>query len=98
MLILHSSVAGGRFFLWGETPAATATRIYWRKSKAKLDQTNPLPFAATAKQLTGVLETVLPSRAKLSTEMATVWLPTAQGRPIASSPLIAAAPDAPNRR
>ncbi len=97
MIVVHAGLSGGRFLLWGETPisgpgAAPARR--GRKPKAPRPQ--PLPGHADDDALNAVLRDALgqPAHEPSEVEHAFLWLPTAAGRPIASSPLIAEPPDA----
>ncbi len=68
-----------RFFAWAESP--TLTPLRGRKPKLP-----PHPFAASAEQLLAALE-LSPDHTPTTT--LTIWLPTADGRPLPSPELLA---------
>ncbi len=91
MLILQAGLIDGRFLLWGEASADPASPPVKKRGRApKVPQIQPLPFAAAPKELAAVLQTTLPGwKEKLAAgEALNVWLPTVEGRPIPSNPLI----------
>lgn len=96
MLIAHAGLSAGRFLLWGETPGrepeGTTPKRGRKLSKPK---PQPLPFDAGAAALIEALHGVLPDPNQLrdAAELAPLWLPTVQGQPLASSPLIAEPPE-----
>ncbi len=86
MIAVHAMILDGRFLAWGEAerpePSASA------KSRPRSARH---PFAASMAELTEALA-VAKSTANGPATMA-IWLPTSQGRPVASHPLIGAVPD-----
>jgi SNF2 family DNA or RNA helicase len=91
MLVLHASVVDGQFLLWGETPAETnETPIKRRGRKAKTAATRLSPYGASADRLLEALAEVpgISLAGFAEPRMITAWLPTPDGKPIASSPLI----------
>jgi hypothetical protein len=95
MIVLHAGLAGRQFLLWGEKPAGAPTAPRARRGrKPRKPTAQPLPFAATAKDLSAALREALPSRADLSDqpEQGVLWLPTVAGCPVASTPLVAEPP------
>jgi hypothetical protein len=97
MIVLHTGVVGRQFFLWGEqatgTPAAPVAR---RGRKPRQPEVQPLPFAAAEESLSAALKEAVPALAGLGdrAEQQVLWLPTAAGRPVASTPLVAETPAA----
>ncbi|HZY89952.1 MAG TPA: DEAD/DEAH box helicase, partial [Gemmataceae bacterium] len=85
MIILHGAVADGHFLLWGETPAEAPAARRGRKPKAPT--AGPFPYDPGAARLAAALPEApagLPDDGPV-----VLWLPTAQGKPVPSSPLIA---------
>ena len=79
MIVLHLAAADGRLALWGEGPPTDADA-----------PETAHPFAADADALAAALgEAGIDAGAA---EDAWAWLPTVAGRPVASSPLLDAAP------
>ncbi len=95
MIVLHAGVEGGAFLLWGEVPLDREGTPPERKGRRGSAQTSPpLPYDAGADRLVEALgEGGLGSIPKGERpEAVTVWLPTINGTPVASSPLIAEFP------
>jgi SNF2 family DNA or RNA helicase len=95
MIVLHAGILEGEFFLWGETPAEQKFPS-GKKSRGKGDSGSassplaPLPYDAGTKRLSNAFEEAgLNLEAKKSLiEEALIWLPTVDGQPVPSSPLI----------
>jgi len=98
MIVLHAGFLDNRLLLWGESPvAATTTPASRRGVKTKAGRPQASPFDAGATRLVSTLEEVglpVPSK-RVRSDTVVAWLPTAGGRPVASSPLIAESPDGP---
>jgi SNF2 family DNA or RNA helicase len=96
MIILHAGVRYGRLLLWGEQPAETAVTSTKRRGRpaTKARRASPLPYAAGADALSAALAAAAldPAVNQAPAETAIVWLPTVEGRPLASSPMIAEPP------
>ncbi len=91
MLILHASALDGRLLLWGETPAPAGTK----RRRGKAATAVPSPFDPTAEGLLDALARALPDgTGKRDVAPHTAWLPTAAGKPVASTRLIADPPEA----
>jgi SNF2 family DNA or RNA helicase len=97
MLVLHAGLVDRQLLLWGEKAiGAAAAPVARRGRKPRKPQAPPLPFAAGEADLRVAVRegasnlATLPDRA----EQPVLWLPTASGRPVPSTPLIAEAPDA----
>ncbi len=89
MLILHAGIAENALLLWGETPDIEAA--VGLRGRVAPGQTSP--YDAGAERLREALRQVgQPDPSKRQVASAAVWLPTAGGRPAASSPLIAPPP------
>src|SRR5262245_33829487 len=97
MIVLHVSLSQGRMLLWGETPVEGEAKKPAGRSgrQPKTPRPQPLPFAAPGEELASVLHSVLHDGkpAKTKGEPVFLWLPTVQGMPVASSPLIAPPPE-----
>jgi SNF2 family DNA or RNA helicase len=85
MIILHGGGADGQFLLWGETPAAAPAARRGRKPKAA--PAGPFPYDPGAARLAEALPDATASLPNDGPVF--LWLPTAGGRPVPSSPLIA---------
>jgi SNF2 family DNA or RNA helicase len=100
MLILHAAIENNQLLLWGETPADAAAPGGKRRGRkaatAGSAGASQSPFDAGADRLTEALQEVLPAFAagKGAVAPTVAWLPTVDGRPVASSPLIADPPEA----
>lgn len=98
MIVLHAGVEGGQLLLWGETPLEPAPPRPGRCGHAKRGRlrTAPplLPYDAGAERLLAALgEAGIGFKANRGrTETVIVWLPTVDGTPVPSSPLIAEPP------
>ena len=89
MLLLHAAALDGQLLLWGEAPP-TAGR------KRRAGKTPPSPFDPGPGRLSEALAEVIPGLA-LARDTAVspaAWLPSAAGRPVPSSRLIAEPPPA----
>src|SRR5262245_7228505 len=98
MIILHAGFFDQQLWLWGETPAGTATessasrgRKTTTKAQRKEKLRERLPFDAGPDGLLAALNEVVSDfkMGKDDIKSAAIWLPTVDGRPVASSPLIA---------
>jgi SNF2 family DNA or RNA helicase len=97
MLILHAGAIDGQLFLWGEVPPQDAAPGAARPLGRKLTASAPrcLPFDAGLARLNGALTEAgspLPDARSDPAESVSAWLPTVDGVPVPSSPLIAGAP------
>lgn len=99
MIIIHAGFLDYQLWLWGEAPAETAPEAPARRgrktsAKSKPKNQNRLPFDAGDERLLAALNEVVSGLKmnKSDVETATVWLPTADGQPVASSSLIAEPP------
>src|SRR5215213_7953766 len=96
MIILHAGIRRGRLLLWGEQPAETAVTSAKRRGRpaTKARRASPLPYAVGADALSAALAAAALDSAvnQAPAEIAIVWLPTVEGRPLASSPMIAGPP------
>lgn len=98
MIILHAGVLDEQFLLWGEIPVEKKAPLD-KKGRRKDDPgstssfSKPLPYDAGAEKLSAALkEAGLGLRvSKRLTEAMIAWLPTVDGQPVPSSPLIAEA-------
>jgi SNF2 family DNA or RNA helicase len=92
MIIFHAGFDSSQLLLWGEAPAAETAPVPARRRRRQAAPSSPLlPYDAGA---TGLLTALKEVTAGMTlndgdTEMVTAWLPTVNGQPIASSPLIA---------
>ncbi len=93
MVLLHAAACDGRLFLWGEAPADSAAAEE-RHPRQKGVRAPLLPYDAGSKKLAeALLETSYePGRQRHPFRQAVAWLPTVEGRPLPSSPLIADLP------
>src|SRR5579871_2900766 len=95
MIVLHVGMLEQRLLLWGETPSAPS--VSGKRGRAARSAVQPSPFNAGAEALVTALQqgvADLPDGRKLKPadcRNAVIWLPTADGVPAASSPLIAPA-------
>jgi SNF2 family DNA or RNA helicase len=96
MIILHLGVRDGDLLLWGETPAKNIRKAR-RNPNSKRPPTSP--FDAGATDLIAALGDVVDGLeiGVKDLKKAAIWLPTIEGQPVASSPLIAEPPN-PNGR
>lgn len=97
MIIFHAAFLANRLNFWGEQPGPTdfpIAPISTRKTKGP--ETAPLlPFdPGPSGLLTALVEGGLrPASPKKKSESKIIWLPTLEGKPIPSGPLIAELPD-----
>lgn len=96
MIILHASWRENRLFLWAEnTPAETFMTPKSRGRKAAIPKPLPFPYDSGQDGLVKISKAIqadISIRKKDITELC-VWLPTIDGIPLASSPLVAENPD-----
>jgi superfamily II DNA or RNA helicase len=93
MIILHAAEDGGRLLLWGEAPAGDTPAPTPAGPSEGQPATRPLPFDAGSERLSAAVREVLPGwAAPRGKSTAFAWLPTIDGRPVPSSPLIGEAP------
>src|SRR5438034_4307626 len=85
MLVLHASALDGQLLLWGETPPEEPKR-----RRAKTSRSAPSPLDPGGNRLLQAIAETLPEHSsdRGDVETVTAWLPTAAGRPLASSRLI----------
>jgi SNF2 family DNA or RNA helicase len=93
MILLHAGLTDGQYRLWGETPPAAASTAALPAPHAQA----PLPFGAASTALLEALQQVAGDLARQAGKptVATIWLPTVAGLPLASSPLVAPPPESP---
>ncbi len=97
MLILHAAVEGRDCLLWAETsPASTEPRLAIPKHRKPKTAGPPpaatlLPYGADVTSIVMALEAIdgVTEAGRCEVLPATIWLPTVDGQPLASSPLIA---------
>jgi len=96
LIVLHAGWVSGQVLVWGESPweqeGVSGKR---RGRKPKMPRVEALPYDAGAEALALAIKDAAPE-ARLNNKhkaIATAWLPTLAGTPIASSPLIAEVPD-----
>ncbi|HEV3261901.1 MAG TPA: SNF2 helicase-associated domain-containing protein, partial [Gemmataceae bacterium] len=95
MMVLQAGFHDGRLFLWGETaspaPAAAAPRR-GRKPPAGPPRS---PYDAGHEHLSGALADALPGLLSDAAAGQTLvaWLPSADGKPVASTPIVAEPPE-----
>ena len=89
MLLLHASVLDGQLLLWGETPPAPGKKRRAGKAPAS-------PFDPGSERLfTAIAEALPHNSADWGDFLSRIaWLPSAAGRPVASSRLVAEPPTA----
>jgi len=92
MIILHAGRVGKQFFLWGESPADKEIKEVRRGRKPKKQAVKPYPYNPDFENLSSALELLLGSTGQKETEKINVWIPTIDGSPVPSSPLIAEIP------
>lgn len=85
---LHASFHEDRLWLWGETAASGAAPLPRpRGRKPKVPPPEPNPFDPGAEALDRIAE-ALGIGTEIEVGIVTLWLPTAGGKPIASSPVV----------
>jgi SNF2 family DNA or RNA helicase len=93
MIVLHAGWNEDRFLLWAEAVPETPVAVVARGGrKPRVPTAGLLPFDAGIERLRTALHDLQPDL-KPTPELATLWLPTVSGQPVASSPLIAEPPD-----
>jgi SNF2 family DNA or RNA helicase len=110
MIIFHAGFRDNRLCLWGERPASglsilsigSASPRGRRRTNARRDERviEQLPYDAGSDGLSSALNEVAFGLTMDGgdTEVSTIWLPTLDNKPLASSPLIAESPSASARR
>ncbi len=89
MIVLHAGLGKGGLLLWGERSAVEATHLAKRPGrKPTRPRPQPHPFAAMASDLEAALGAAAVSARRRGGEAFVAWLPTADGMPAASSPVI----------
>ncbi|PJA58275.1 MAG: ATP-dependent helicase [Rhodocyclales bacterium CG_4_9_14_3_um_filter_68_10] len=91
MIVLHAGTIAHRFFLWGESDAA----VPGGAARARKELPAPHPFAAQGAALLGALAEIVPDLRpeRASAGVCTVWIPATRSAPLASTALIAPAPE-----
>ena len=92
MIILHAGRVGKQFFLWGESPAENEMPVSRRGRKPKNQVVKPYPYDSGFENLSAALELFLGSNGRKEPEEISVWIPTIDGTPVPSSPLVAGIP------
>lgn len=93
MIVLHAGMVDCQLLLWGETPAASPGHLSKsRGRKAKAIRLATFPFDPGADQLRAALSEA-GVNITAEAEARVLWLPTVNGQPIASTPLIADPPE-----
>ncbi|MDQ1254127.1 MAG: hypothetical protein QG646_3347 [Euryarchaeota archaeon] len=92
MIILHAGKVGKKYFIWGESPAENGKKEVRRGRKPKKPAVKPYPYDSSFENLSSALELMLGSIDQKKTEKINVWMPTKDGNPVPSSPLIAETP------
>jgi SNF2 family DNA or RNA helicase len=96
MLILHAGLTAGRFVVWGEKQTVSTKGVVGRSTRSKRRTAAlPSPWDAGSEMLLAALNSVLaePRSPALQSENLFVWLPTVQGAPLPSSPILAPLPE-----
>lgn len=90
MIILHSGFYANNLFLWGEKPPEIDFRLRKRKKEPKTVRAKPYPFSADLEEIkTALKESGIDIKLERRFETAlNIYLPTMEGIPIASSPII----------
>jgi SNF2 family DNA or RNA helicase len=104
MIILHATFLEGELLIWGETPGEPETPTLKKPRKRSnlrtaLTNPDPLRYDAGVEKLSAVLKEIDFdfNVTKKSIQSAIVWLPTVDGQPIPSSPLIGDLPESVRR-
>src|SRR5262245_35890914 len=98
MIIFHAGFFDGQLHLWGEAPVTERPESSIERkasaSKAKSQPAKRLPYDAGGETILAALSEIIAGAEvdESDARQATVWLPTVEGQPIASSPLIAEPP------
>src|ERR1700686_4295452 len=93
MIVLHSAPLAREFVLWGEAAPTVRRHVPGRRSRSPASPS--LPFGAGKGALAAAIAEVLPGVRidERTCETRIVWVPSVEGQPVASSPLIAAPPE-----
>lgn len=88
MIVLHAGVSKHQLLLWGEIPLDGQARA---DKQGQPKDVGHLPYDAGTQQLSATLQEIgwTFTAGKQSSERYFIWLPTVDGQPVASSPLIA---------
>ena len=96
MVLLHASLIGDEFFLWGEQPlGANDPQVKRRKRSSKEVRSAVHPFGTPQQEMLTALHTsgVAVLTKQVRPRPMTVWLPTEGSLPVPSSPIIADRPE-----
>jgi hypothetical protein len=94
MIVLHAGLEAERLVLWGERQPESAGRLAKRPGrKPRLPRPDSHPFGADARALEEALAEAGLPRKRRTAETRIAWLPGRDGAPVASSPLLAPAPE-----
>jgi SNF2 family DNA or RNA helicase len=86
---LHAAFGQGQLWLWGETAAETAAPLPKRRRRKSGQPYPPSnPFDAGAEALDHAAEVLGLASAGINLDRVVLWLPTVDGRPIASNPIV----------
>jgi hypothetical protein len=88
VLLLHGAVADGSLLIWGETSRSAAARPVQRRRARSSGEPPVSPFDAGAGGLVAGAKEGGLSVSAVPVRRATLFLPTLDGLPLASSPLI----------
>jgi hypothetical protein len=93
MIVLHLARLARESFLWGEAAAMTSEHTPGRRSRSLAPPA--LPFGAKKETLASAVAEIAPGfRADAKApDTRVVWLPSARGQPLASTPIIAETPE-----
>lgn len=100
IMILHGSALEDALLLWGEIPPDEQSRQpHQHRQASRALHPMALPTSAQALRVASVLAGAVPDLAaeSLPREQAMAWLPSADGLPFPSSPLIAERPEVPTQ-
>jgi SNF2 family DNA or RNA helicase len=91
VIVLHASALGEELFAWGETPAEEAPVEPKRRGRRPTNRPPPWsPYDAGAESVASAVAAACDAEPdELEHLSAIAWLPTAGGKPVASSPLVA---------
>jgi len=96
MIVLHAAYVNGQFVLWGETPELLSAGLSsGRGRRSQQGRPTPLLYGADAAALSATLKQAIGNITVGAGDQETfiVWLPTVNGQPVASSPLVAEPPE-----
>jgi SNF2 family DNA or RNA helicase len=94
MIVFHAGFLDGQIRLWGEAPASDRPPAGRNGKRAGARAADPLPYDSGSGELLAALGEVVSGLTMdaSDTETLTIWAPTVNGAPLASSPLIAEPP------